>query len=132
MIRVGVYWMFRMILVSNNTSTRPITTGAGGGYTYCGIGWYRKLFVTEKEYADKKLWILFDGVYRNSEVWINGHFLGIRPYGYSSFYYELTPYLNPEGENNLIAVKVNTSEQPNSRWYTGSGIYRHVWLVAKK
>nr|WP_321485320.1 glycoside hydrolase family 2 TIM barrel-domain containing protein [uncultured Draconibacterium sp.] len=107
------------------------TTGAGGGYTYCGIGWYRKQFVTEKEYADKKLWILFDGVYRNSEVWINGHFLGIRPYGYSSFYYELTPYLNPVGENNLIAVKVNTSEQPNSRWYTGSGIYRHVWLVAK-
>lgn len=107
-------------------------TGAGGGYTYSGIGRYRKTFVTDKSFADKKLWILFDGVYRNSEVWINGHYLGIRPYGYSSFYYELTPYLNPVGANNVIAVKVNTSDQPNSRWYTGSGIYRHVWLVAKE
>ncbi|MCU7552104.1 DUF4982 domain-containing protein [Chitinophagaceae bacterium LB-8] len=106
-------------------------TGAGGGYTYSGIGWYRKHFKTEKDFADKKLWILFDGVYRNSEVWINGHYLGIRPYGYSSFYYDLTQYLNPVGRNNVIAVKVNTTEQPNSRWYTGSGIYRHVWLVAK-
>ncbi|MCW0484526.1 glycoside hydrolase family 2 TIM barrel-domain containing protein [Gaoshiqia sediminis] len=107
------------------------TTGAGGGYTYSGIGWYRKSFITEKEFTDKKLTVLFDGVYRNSEVWINGHYLGIRPYGYSSFYYDLTPHLNPTGEANILAVKVNTTEQPNSRWYTGSGIYRHVWLVAK-
>ncbi len=106
-------------------------TGAGGGYSYSGIGWYRKTFTTEPDFSDKKVWVLFDGVYRNSEVWINGQYLGIRPYGYSSFYYELTPHLNPAGEENLIAVKVNTTEQPNSRWYTGSGIYRHVWLVAK-
>jgi beta-galactosidase len=110
-------------------STYP-TTG-GGGYAYSGIGWYRKHFVTEPGFSGKKIWVLFDGVYRNSEVWINGHYLGIRPYGYSSFYYELTPWLNPAGENNVIAVKVNTTEQPNSRWYTGSGIYRHVWLITK-
>ncbi len=106
-------------------------TGPGGGYAYSGVGWYRKHFKTEADFSNKKLWILFDGVYRNSEVWINGYYLGIRPYGYSSFYYNLTQYLNPVGKDNVIAVKVNTSEQPNSRWYTGSGIYRHVWLIAK-
>jgi beta-galactosidase len=106
-------------------------TGGGGGFVYSGIGWYRKHFVTEPDFSDKKVSILFDGVYRNSEVWINGHFLGFRPYGYSSFFYDLSPYLQPVGETNVIAVKVNTSEQPNSRWYTGSGIYRHVWLIAK-
>lgn len=105
------------------------TTGAGGGYTYSGIGWYRKHFKTARDLSGKKVWVLFDGVYRNSEVWINGHYLGIRPYGYSSFYYDLSPYLHPAGQENIIAVKVNTTEQPNSRWYTGAGIYRHVWLV---
>lgn len=107
------------------------TTGPGGGYTYSGIGWYRKHFKTGQELSGRKVEILFDGVYRNSEVWINGHYLGIRPYGYSSFYYDLTQYLNPAGQENVIAVKVNTGEQPNSRWYTGSGIYRHVWLMAR-
>ncbi|WP_142684963.1 glycoside hydrolase family 2 TIM barrel-domain containing protein [Chitinophaga polysaccharea] len=107
------------------------TSGAGGGYTYSGIAWYRKHFKTAAKFSDRKVWMLFDGVYRNSEVWINGHYLGIRPYGYSSFYYDLTQYLNPAGQENIIAVRVNTSEQPNSRWYTGSGIYRHVWLVTK-
>ncbi len=106
-------------------------TGAGGGYTYSGIGWYRKTFRTDPGFSDKKVSVLFDGVYRNSEVWINGQYLGIRPYGYSSFYYDLTPHLNPAGEENVLAVKVNTSQQPNSRWYTGSGIYRHVWLLAR-
>jgi beta-galactosidase len=106
-------------------------TGSGGGYAYCGIGWYRKHFKTDAAFPGKKVWVLFDGVYRNSEVWINGHYLGIRPYGYSSFYYDLTQYLRPAGQENIIAVKVNTTEQPNSRWYTGSGIYRHVWLIVK-
>ena len=71
----------------------------------------------------------FDGVYQKGEVWVNGHHLGMRPYGYSSFRYELTPYLNFGGAENVIAVKVDNSEQPNSRWYSGSGIYRNVWLV---
>jgi len=106
-------------------------TGPGGGYTYSGIGWYRKSFKTEETFEGKNLLVLFDGVYRNSKVWINGHFLGTWPYGYSSFYYDLSPHLNPTGEDNVIAVKVNTTDQPNSRWYTGSGIYRHVWLITK-
>lgn len=104
-------------------------TNSGGGFAYSGIGWYRKNFTLDKSTVNKKVFILFEGIYRNSEVWINGHYLGIRPYGYSSFYYDLTPHLKPAGENNVIAVKANTSEQPNSRWYTGAGIYRHVWLL---
>jgi beta-galactosidase len=104
-------------------------TNSGGGFAYSGVGWYRKHFTLGKSTENKKVIILFEGIYRNSEVWINGHYLGLRPYGYSSFYYDLTPYLKPAGENNVIAVKANTSEQPNSRWYTGAGIYRHVWLL---
>ena len=71
----------------------------------------------------------FDGVYRNSEVWINGHYLGKRPYGYSSFQYELTPFLKYGNEQNILAVRVDNSQQPNSRWYSGSGIYRNVRLM---
>ncbi|MBN1550512.1 DUF4982 domain-containing protein, partial [bacterium] len=94
-----------------------------------GIGWYRKHFTLDESDNNKKVSILFNGVYRNSEVWINSYYLGIWPYGYTSFYYDLTPYLNPAGQENILAVKVNTSDQPNSRWYTGAGIYRHVWLL---
>jgi beta-galactosidase len=104
----------------------PATTQ--GGALPGGIGWYRKSFILTKQQADASVFIEFDGVYRNSEVWINGHYLGKRPYGYSSFQYELTPHLNASGEN-IIAVKVDNSQQPNSRWYTGSGIYRNVRLV---
>ena len=100
----------------------------GGGALPGGIGWYRKTFELLKSESEKSVFIDFDGVYRNSEVWINGHYLGIRPYGYSSFRYELTPYLNFGGKN-VLAVRVNNSEQSNSRWYSGSGIYRNVWLV---
>jgi beta-galactosidase len=75
------------------------------------------------------VFIDFDGVYMNSDVWINGHHLGHRPYGYISFRYELTPYLNFGEQDNVIAVKVDNSLQPNSRWYSGCGIYRNVWLV---
>ena len=104
-------------------------SGGGGGYAFGGIGWYRKKFTLGKESENKKVVILFDGVYRNSEVWINGKYLGIRPYGYSSFSYDLTPYLNAANKENIIAVKVDTKKQMNSRWYTGAGIYRHVWLT---
>ncbi len=100
----------------------------GGGALPGGIGWYRKSFVIPEGDKDKLFFIDFDGVYRNSEVWINGNYLGKRPYGYSSFRYELTPYIK-FGEENVIAVKVDNSLQPNSRWYSGSGIYRNVWLV---
>jgi len=92
-----------------------------------GIGWYRKTFTLNKSDEGKKVQILFDGVYMNSEVWINGQSLGIHPYGYTPFYYDLTPYLNPSGEKNTLAVKVSNNGK-NSRWYSGSGIYRHVVL----
>jgi beta-galactosidase len=101
----------------------------GGGALPGGIGWYRKTFTLEKSDKGKHIFIDFDGVYMNSEVWINGNYLGKRPNGYSSFRYELTPYLKYDKEANIIAVKVDNSKQPNSRWYSGSGIYRNVWLV---
>jgi len=99
-------------------------------YLPSGIGWYRKSFQVPDTYKDKVVSILFDGVYNNSDVWINGHHLGKRPSGYTSFSYDLTPYLNP-GKENVIAVRVDHSLYADSRWYTGSGIYRHVWLNVK-
>src|SRR5690606_4256528 len=99
----------------------------GGGYLSGGLGWYKKDFTVDKDDRSKRISILFDGVYCNSEVWINGHYLGKRPSGYIGFEYDLTPYLN-FGQTNQILVKVDNSKQPNSRWYSGSGIYRNVWL----
>jgi beta-galactosidase len=104
-------------------------SGYRGGYAPTGIGWYRKYFKIPEYYRGKKVFIQFDGVYMNSEVWLNGVYLGKHPYGYTSFYYDSTPWLNYGDEENIIAVKVDNSNQPNSRWYSGSGIYRHVWLI---
>ncbi len=103
--------------------------GTGGGALPGGIGWYRKTFTLPVSDKDKNVYIEFDGVYRKSEVWINGHSLGIRPNGYISFRYDLGPYLKYGDDKNVMAVRVVNSEQPNSRWYSGSGIYRNVWLV---
>lgn len=103
--------------------------GAHGGALPGGVGWYRKAFSIPGGDTSKLVFVEFDGVYRNSEVWINGQYLGKRPYGYSSFQYELTPPLRHGGAQNVIAVRVDNSQQPNSRWYSGSGIYRHVRLV---
>jgi len=102
-----------------------VTTGRGG-YLPTGVGWYRRSFTLPEGAADRRTGIEFDGVYQNSDVWINGEHLGSRPYGYISFAYDLTPHL-VDGEN-VVAVRVDNSHQPNSRWYSGSGIYRHVWL----
>lgn len=104
-------------------------SGTGGGALPGGLGWYRKTFTIPASAKGRLIFIEFDGVYRNSEVWINGHYLGKRPYGYSTFEYELTPYLDYGAKTNVIAVKVDNSRQPNSRWYSGSGIYRNVWLT---
>jgi beta-galactosidase len=104
-------------------------SGANGGALPGGIGWYRKTFSLHPEDSSGLVFIDFDGIYRNSQVWINGHFLGKRPYGYSSFQYELTPFLHYGSILNVLTVKVDNSVQPNSRWYSGSGIYRNVWLV---
>lgn len=102
--------------------------GTGGGALPGGIGWYRKTFTVPASSKGKLVFVDFEGVYRNSEVWINGHYLGKRPNGYISFRYLLSPYLN-YGSANVIAVRVDNSRQPNSRWYSGSGIYRPVKLV---
>lgn len=111
----------------NFSSSHPATTQ--GGALPGGIGWYRKSFVLPDGSADKDIRIEFDGIYRNSEVWINGHYLGKRPNGYISFSYDLSPWLKKAPARNVIAVRVDNSQQPNSRWYTGSGIYRNVRLV---
>lgn len=102
--------------------------GYGGGALNGGLGWYKKTFKIALENKEKITSIIFDGVYKNSQVWINGHYLGKRPNGYIGFQYNLTPYLNYGDKNNELIVKVDNSKQPNSRWYSGSGIFRNVWL----
>jgi len=101
-------------------------TKGNGGYLPTGVGWYRKHFNMPAIQKGQKFGIEFDGVYMNSDVWINGHHLGTHPYGYTNFSYDLTSHIQ-KGDN-IIAVRVDNSVQPNSRWYSGSGIYRHVWL----
>lgn len=98
------------------------------GYTVGGTGWYRKHFIINVEDKDKIAYLQFDGVYMRSDVWLNGKHLGFHPYGYTPFYYDITSYLNPPGQSNVVAVRVR-NEGMNSRWYSGSGIYRHVWLT---
>lgn len=98
------------------------------GYMTGGTGWYRKRFIIDKEDGDKKAFLQFDGVYMASDVWLNGRHLGFHPYGYTPFFYDITPYLNPPGQTNIVAVRV-LNEGMNSRWYSGSGINRHVWLI---
>jgi beta-galactosidase len=106
------------------------SAGGAGGYLPAGIGWYKKHFTLRDGYAGRRVSIEFDGVMANSDVWINGAHLGRRPYGYVSFSYELTGHLNFGGDGrNVLAVRVDNSGQPASRWYSGAGIYRHVRLV---
>jgi len=105
-------------------------TGGAGGFLPAGVGWYRKHFTLPASDAGRRVFIEFDGVMANSDVWINGFHLGRRPFGYVSFGYELTGHLNfGEGKANVLAVRADNSGQPASRWYTGAGIYRHVRLV---
>lgn len=104
-------------------------TGGSGGYLPAGIGWYRKHFKASESWLGKKAFIEFDGVYMNCDVSMNGTHLGSHFYGYTSFSYDVTPFLNYGEKENIISLRVDNSKQPNSRWYTGSGIYRHVWLV---
>ncbi len=101
----------------------------GGGALPGGTGWYRKHFTVSEADRDKLFFIDFDGVYMNSSVWLNDQLLGTRPNGYISFRYDLTPYLRYGNDENVLVVKADNSQQPNSRWYSGSGIYRNVWLV---
>lgn len=102
-------------------------TGETGKLPFKGIGWYRKHFTVPAEDKGKQIFLDFDGAMAYAEIWLNGHYLGTWPYGYSSFRMELTPYLK-FGGTNLVAVRLNT-EKWDSRWYPGAGIYRHVWMV---
>ena len=101
--------------------------GGGGGYLPTGKGWYRRTLTLGKGYEGKKIRLYFEGVYMNSQVYVNGQRAGGWPYGYSSFWVDATPYVKTG--NNEIVVSVDNSQQPNCRWYSGSGIYRNVWLV---
>ncbi|MBF0196891.1 MAG: DUF4982 domain-containing protein [Planctomycetes bacterium] len=102
-------------------------TGSSGGFVKTGLGWYLKTFDIPKHWKDRRVFVEFDGVFMRSDVWLNGHWLGHRPYGFSSFRYDLTPYLKAEG--NKMEVRVDNSQQRSARWYTGSGIYRDVQLI---
>jgi len=101
------------------------------GYSIGGVAWYRKTFTLNQKGKYNSTIISFDGVYMNSDVWVNGKFLGNHPYGYTAFHYDISNFLNSAGKPNVIAVKVKNEGQ-NSRWYSGSGIYRHVWLIQKQ
>lgn len=98
-----------------------------GGFTSGGVGWYRKTFIVPDSEKGKIIQVQFDGVYMNADVWINGHHLGNHPYGYTGFWFDITNEIR-FGEKNVLAVQVK-NEGLNSRWYAGSGIYRHVWLI---
>jgi beta-galactosidase len=98
------------------------------GYLKGGIGWYRKSFTITEADKNKVAYLQFDGVYMNADVWLNGKHLGFHPYGYTPFSFDITPFLHPAGQPNVVAVRVK-NEGLNSRWYSGSGIYRHVWLT---
>jgi beta-galactosidase len=105
-------------------------TGGAGAFLPAGVGWYRKHFRLPASDSGKRVFVEFDGVMANGDVWINGEHLGRRPYGYVSFGYELTRYLKlGDGADNVLAVRADDSDQPASRWYSGAGIYRHVRLV---
>jgi beta-galactosidase len=126
-------WSIEDIQPGNDAFSGPFYAGAVGkqsqGFTVGGTGWYRRRFGLPESYRGKRLILCFGGVYRHADVWINGQHLGTHPYGYTEFSHDLTPYLRYGEEPNLIAVEVKNCGK-NSRWYSGSGIYRHVWLMA--
>ena len=119
-------WSIEDLKGINSPFNKYAISQVSGGFTTGGTGWYRKTFVVPSADKGKKIFIQFDGVYMNADVWINGHHLGNHPYGYTSFIYDLTDYLKYDSSN-ILAVEVKNEGQ-NSRWYSGSGIYRHVWL----
>jgi beta-galactosidase len=103
-------------------------SGVAGGFFPMGRGWYHKTLDVPEAWRGKKVLVEFEGVYMNSHVWLDEHFVGLHPYGYTSFVYDLTPYLR-YGKPNVLRVMVDNASQVNSRWYSGSGIYRHVRLL---
>ncbi len=122
-------WSIEDLPGTNSPFSPDAVNGVSQGFTTGGIGWYRKTFTMPASSQDKVVYILFDGVYMNADVWLNGEHLGNHPYGYTSFYYDITSKLKP-GTQNVLAVQVK-NEGATSRWYPGSGINRHVWLITK-
>jgi beta-galactosidase len=120
-------WSIEDLKGTNSPFNAHAISQASGGFTTGGTGWYRKRILIPAADKGKKNFIQFDGVYMNADVWINGHHLGNHPYGYTGFIFDLTDYLKYDSSN-VIAVEVKNEGQ-NSRWYSGSGIYRHVWLI---
>jgi beta-galactosidase len=102
-------------------------TGGAGGFAWSGVLTYRKKFQVPEGWKDRSIQLEFEGVYMNAKVFVNGNVAAFHPYGYTSFLADIKPYLK-DGADNEITVVVNNSAQPNSRWYSGTGIYRHVWL----
>ena len=109
--------------------TADAPSGDSGGYFQMGRGWYRRTFAVPENWDDRQVFVEFEGVYQNAEIWINEDFVARHPYGYTSFNLDITPYVTI-GPDNVLTVKVDNAVQKNSRWYSGSGIYRHVWLLA--
>ena len=103
-------------------------SGPQGGFMPCGIGWYRRTFSAPQDAQGARTFVRFDGVYMKSQVWINGRMVGEYPNGYNSFQYDITPFMRYD-TTNVLAVRVDNSLQPGSRWYSGSGIYRSVHLL---
>ena len=119
-------WSIEDLPGTNSPFTADAISQVSGGFTVGGTGWYRKSFTLTPEQRGKRIIIQFDGVYMNAEIWVNGQAIGEHPYGYTSFWYDITDKLKSDGLN-VLTVKVK-NEGENSRWYSGSGIYRHVWL----
>ncbi len=119
-------WSIENLPGTDSPFNRDAISQVSGGFTTGGTGWYRKSFFLPYAMKSKRVFLQFDGVYMNPEIWINGVSAGSHPYGYTSFGYDITDLIKAD-ENNLVAVKVR-NEGENSRWYSGSGIYRHVWL----
>jgi len=107
---------------------RTNAMSAASGYLPAGIGWYRRTFAAPPAWSGQRVMIEFEGVYMNADVWLNGEHLGFHPYGYTEFHYDVTAQLKA-GATNTLVVKVDNSRELNTRWYSGSGIYRHVWLT---
>ncbi len=122
MIDIPHDWSVELPVKEDNAAGKP------GGFFEGGIGWYRKSFSISSEDIGKRIFILFDGIYHNSDVWLNGKHLGHKNYGYIGFFYDITTFLNYD-TTNVLAVRVDHKNQPTDRWYSGSGIYRHVWFI---
>lgn len=108
--------------------SEKVPAGNDGGYRVAGIAWYRKELMVPASLKGEKVYLYFEGVYMNSSIYVNGQLIGGHPYGYTSFFCDATSAIIP-GKKNVVAVRVDNSQQKNCRWYSGSGIYRHVWLI---